>query len=81
MIVFDQFSQMEQEILIKIGNKLKDLRLKKGYNSYENFAFDNDIPRVHYWRIEAGKTNITIRTLLKVLAIHNITIQDFFTDL
>lgn len=72
---------MEKEILIKIGKRLKELRIENGYSSYETFAFENELPRVHYWRIEAGKTNLTIRSLLKILEIHNITIQEFFKDL
>ena len=72
---------METDILIKIGEKLKKMRLDKGYTSYENFAFENDLPRVHYWRIENGKTNLTIKTLTRILKIYNISIQEFFADL
>ena len=61
-----------------IGNKLAELRKKKGYTSHESFAYDHDIPRMHYWRIENGRTNITIRSLMKILAIHGITLQEFF---
>ena len=64
--------------LKEIGNKLAELRRKKGYTSHESFAYDHDIPRMHYWRIENGKTNLTIRTLLKILAIHKITLVQFF---
>jgi transcriptional regulator with XRE-family HTH domain len=62
-----------------IGSKLAELRRKKGYTSHESFAYDHDIPRMHYWRIESGKTNLTIRSLMKILAIHNITLQQFFS--
>jgi transcriptional regulator with XRE-family HTH domain len=64
-----------------IGNKLADLRKKKGYTSHESFAYDFDIPRMHYWRIENGKTNLTIRSLMKILSIHGITLQEFFATL
>ena len=43
------------------GDKLKDLRIEKGYSSYENFAVDNDLGRMQYWRLENGKTNLTIK--------------------
>jgi len=41
-----------------ISNKLKELRISKGYTSYETFAFENELNRVQYWRIESGQ-NIT----------------------
>ena len=64
----------------QIAEKLKQLRLDAGYTSAENFAFDNEINRVQYWRVENG-ANITLKTLLKILDIHKITLQDFFNSL
>lgn len=71
--------EIEKQIS-KIANKLKQLRKEKGYNSYENFAFENNLNRVQYWRIESGQ-NITLKTLLKVLKIHEISLAEFFKDL
>jgi transcriptional regulator with XRE-family HTH domain len=70
--------QNDDDILIKIGNRLRDLRKAKGYTSYENFAFDHDIPRMQYWRLEKGKSNVTIRSLEKILKIHNLSFKEFF---
>jgi transcriptional regulator with XRE-family HTH domain len=67
-----------EKILEDIGQKLRQLRKKKGYTSAESFAYDHDLPRVHYWRIEKGKVNITIRSLQKILSIHKLTMEDFF---
>jgi transcriptional regulator with XRE-family HTH domain len=67
------------QVLVQIGQKLEDLRRKKGYTSYENFAFDYDLPRVHYWRIEKGKVNVTLKSLIRILAIHNLTMEEFFS--
>lgn len=64
----------------KISQKLKEIRLSKGYTSYETFAFENDLNRVKYWRIESGK-NITLKTLIKVLNIHKISLGEFFKNL
>lgn len=68
----------EPDILIEIGKKLRRLRIEKGYSSYETFAFDYDIPRMQYWRMEKGKTNLTIKSLQRVLMIHKITFSSFF---
>lgn len=70
----------EEEILKKIGERLKKLRIEKGYTSYEKFAWDNEINRVQYWRMESG-VNITIKSLLKVLEAHKITLSEFFLNL
>lgn len=64
----------------QIAEKIKLLRKEKGFTSYETFAFEYDINRVQYWRIEKGN-NITLKTLIKVLAIHNLTLNEFFKDL
>lgn len=64
--------------LERIGAKLTALRKKKGYTSHEDFAYDYDLPRVQYWRIEKGKANITIRSLCRLLTIHNLTVEEFF---
>ena len=64
--------------LERIGSKLTDLRKQKGYTSHEDFAYDFDIPRVQYWRIEKGKTNVTVKSLCRILTIHKISLEEFF---
>jgi transcriptional regulator with XRE-family HTH domain len=64
--------------LVVIGNKLIELRKKKGYNSHEDFALDYELPRVQYWRLEKGKTNFTYKTLYRILTIHKISAPEFF---
>lgn len=66
--------------LLLIAEKLKKLRIEKGYTSYEQFAWENNINRVQYWRIEKG-SNITLTSLMKVLDIHKVSLKEFFNDL
>lgn len=70
---------MEERIL-NISKKLRILREDAGYGSYEFFAWEHKIPRVQYWRMEKG-TNFTIKSLLRVLDAHEITLKDFFKDI
>ena len=70
---------MDNDQLKKIAKKLKQLRINKGYKSYETFALDNELDRKQYWRIENG-SNITLATLLKILKIHRISLKRFFSD-
>jgi transcriptional regulator with XRE-family HTH domain len=66
------------EVQREIGERLRLLRVKNGYSSYESFAVDNELSRMHYWRIEKGLTNLTIKSLVRILNIHKISIDDFF---
>jgi len=70
-----------EEALKQIGERLVELRKQAGYSSYETFAYDYELPRMQYWRIEKGKVNITLKSLLRILEIHKITIFDFFSSL
>jgi len=67
----------EDNRIALIGEKIKELRIAKGYSSAEKFAYDNNLDRVQYWRIEKG-ANITIKTLLKILDIHSLHLSEFF---
>ncbi|WP_421754189.1 XRE family transcriptional regulator [Croceimicrobium sp.] len=62
-----------------IAKRIKDLRIQAGYSSYEKFALEHNLDRKHYWRMESGQ-NISMKSLFKLLDIHNITIQTFFED-
>ena len=66
--------------LKQIAQKLKQLRLDKGYSSYEAFAFDHELPRVGYGRHEQG-SNLTLKSLLRLLDIHEVSLADFFADM
>ncbi|MBP9848725.1 MAG: helix-turn-helix transcriptional regulator [Flavobacterium sp.] len=66
-------------VISKIASKLKKLRIEKGFTSYENFAYQYDLSRIQYWRMEKG-TNFTIKYLMKILEIHQISLEDFFKD-
>lgn len=64
----------------QIGQKIKQLRIDAGYSSAESFAYDKGENRVQYWRVENG-ANITLRTLLRILNIHKVSLSEFFNSL
>ncbi|MFA7273423.1 MAG: helix-turn-helix transcriptional regulator [Crocinitomicaceae bacterium] len=72
----DEFTNKE---LQKLAKRIKDLRIKKGYSNYENFAFDHDIPRAQYGRYENGE-DLRYSSLLKVIKALDISIPDFFSE-
>ena len=57
----------------KIGAELKKLRLVAGFSSYEVFADKNELSRIQYFKMEKG-TNFTLKSLNRVLDIHEISI-------
>ena len=70
-------SKNEEIVLIKLGNRIKELRLKKGYSNYEHFAYDHGISRTQYGKYEKGE-NLKFLTFLKVLKGLDISICEFF---
>lgn len=68
------------ERILQIGEKLRKIRIDRGYSSHEFFAWEHNIPRVQYWRMEKG-SNFTIRTLLRVLDAHEMSLQEFFDSM
>lgn len=65
------------ERIVKIAERVRQLRKEEGYVSYDYFAWENKIPRVQYWRMEKG-TNFTIKNLLRILDAHDMTLKEFF---
>jgi transcriptional regulator with XRE-family HTH domain len=64
--------------LVKIGNKIKALRIKKGYTSAEAFAWESGISRSQYSKYERAENNMRIESLLKVLKALEVTPEEFF---
>lgn len=63
-----------------IAERIKELRIKAGYTSYEDFAVKNDLDRKQYWRMELGQ-NCRISSLLRIIRLHSMTMEDFFKSL
>lgn len=63
--------------ILHICERLKQIRIDRGYPSYEAFALDVGLGRMSVWRVEQG-CNLTLKTLLRYLDIHQITVEEFF---
>lgn len=75
----EQFEEFKREELHKLANRIKELRIKKGYTSYEYFAYDHNIPRAQYGRYEKGE-DLKFSSLLKILKGLNISLKEFFEE-
>ena len=66
--------------LIKLGKRIRELRIQQGYKSAEKFALEHNLSRVHYGRWETGKKNITYKSLLVLAKAFGMTLSEFFSD-
>ena len=65
--------------VVKLANRIKELRIKKGYTNYEYFAYDHNIARTQYGRYEKGK-DIRYTSLMKLIKAFEMTPEEFFKE-
>ncbi len=68
----------DKERLKKIGERIRQLRIEKGYTSYEYFAFEHNLPRSQFGRYERGQ-DLKVSSLLKILDAFEMTLEEFFS--
>jgi transcriptional regulator with XRE-family HTH domain len=69
--------KLNKEELKAIANRLKELRKSKGYSNYEHIAFDLEMSRSAYWRLETG-VNFELKTLIKICRLLDVSLEEFF---
>lgn len=65
------------DVLIKFGERVRDLRKERGF-SQEELAFKADLHRTYIGMIERAEKNITLVNVEKIANALNIDIKDFF---
>jgi transcriptional regulator with XRE-family HTH domain len=60
-----------------IGERLKELRKSMGFTNYEHIAYELNMSRSAYWRIESGE-NFEMKTLIKICKVLGVTMKEFF---
>jgi transcriptional regulator with XRE-family HTH domain len=66
-----------EDLKLKLGARIRQLRKEKGYDNYEHFAYDHDFSRAQYGRYEKGE-NITFSSLIRLTNAFEITLSEFF---
>lgn len=69
--------QPKSEILLKFGEKVRELRKEQGL-SQEELAFKADLHRTYIGMIERAEKNITLINIEKIANALNIDIKNFF---
>ncbi len=67
----------KDEILVKIGTKIREIRQEKNI-SQQDLAAACNFEKSNMSRIEAGRNNLTVGTLLKIGYVLNVNLIDFF---
>ena len=66
--------------LIKIGSKIRELRLAKGY-SQERIADAAGMGRTYMGRVERGEQNISIQNLIQIAFALNVEVDMLIPEL
>lgn len=69
-----------EEEKIKIGIRCRQIRKGLGYSSHETFAYERDLDRSQYGKIESGGFNLTLKVLVRVLNALNVSFVEFFNE-
>lgn len=65
------------ELAHQIGSRIKELRLKKGLTQFDLSAMCN-MERANISRIESGKTNLTLQTIVTLSKVLEIEVKELF---
>ena len=64
----------------KIGARIRALRIKAGYSSFEDFAYEHDMASSQLGRYERGASDMRLSTLMRILEALNVTFAEFFSE-
>lgn len=61
-----------------VGDRIKDLRINRTNLSQEEFAKKIGLDRTYMSRVESGKQNLTLETLIKICEGLNLSLKELF---
>ncbi|MBA6156511.1 helix-turn-helix transcriptional regulator [Tenacibaculum sp. S7007] len=69
----------KDSVLVKFGNKVRQLRNEKGW-SQEELSFKSGFHRTYIGMVERAERNISLKNIERIAKTFNIEIQDLFTN-
>ena len=69
----------DEEYIKRLAQRIRTLRVAKGYSSHETFAYEHNIPRAQYGRYERGE-DLRFTSLLKIIRAFDMTLEEFFRE-
>ena len=76
-----RMSKTVENDLVRIGKRLKEIRVAKGYTSYRQFADSFEFEPKNIWRLEEGKSDFKYSSLKKVTEALGLSVEEFFRGL
>lgn len=70
----------KQDILVRFGARVRQLRLQKGY-SQEAFAAKCDLDRTYVGGIERGERNVALRNVESIAKALDMTLSELMDEL
>ena len=67
-------------MLQKIGKRIRELRINKLNMTQEDFAKTLSVDRTYLSRVESGKQNITVKTLVFICNKLDVSLNEFFSS-
>lgn len=67
-------------MLQKIGKRIRELRINKLNMTQDDFAKVLDVDRTYLSRVESGKQNITVKTLVFICNKLDVFLNEFFSS-
>ena len=68
-----------EDQLQKLGQRIKALRIERGYTSYEYFAYEHGFSRAQFGRYEKGQ-DLRFSSLIRIANAFGLTLNDFFKE-
>lgn len=69
----------ETPVLVAFGNRLRELRLLKGYTSQEAFAYDHGFSRIQMNKWERG-ADIKLSSVERLAKAFGMSVTEFFSE-
>ncbi len=69
----------KEKYLKELGERIRQIRISKGYTSYEYFAYEHNISRAQFGRYERGE-DLRFSTLVRIIEAFDMTLEEFFAE-
>jgi len=67
-----------EEILKRLGNRIRDIRIKRGFRSQEEFADYCKLHRTFIGHLETGRKDFRLTTIIRVAEVLGVTMQELY---
>jgi transcriptional regulator with XRE-family HTH domain len=69
------------EILQRLGHRIRDIRIQRGFKSQEEFADYCKLHRTFVGHLETGRKDFRLTTIIRVAEVLGVTMQDLFAGI